>query len=582
MSDSAPSPAKKRVAVPLVSESMAEVIVAGLIAIVVAAIYAQVGGHRAIWDDALYLTENLWVRRGLTWDGLVWAFTNVDAANWHPITWLSHMIDQELFGALIGGHMIENPFWHFANSFLVYRVLKALGISRVMALGLAIVFAGHPLNVESVAWLSQRKTQISTFMLLATLLVYLDWRVTRRLSSRLLLIAAYGISLMAKAMGVTLPVILLAFELAQVWPRIRADAEARVWRSVRDRFLGIARDLWPFVAAAVCVAVATFLAQRQSAAVVSLEDISVEYRLVNALAAVGTYLRTFLWPGELCLFYPLAADTPWDAGAMGFLAIAFGTLLAIYGSRSTRLVAFGWIWFLVALLPVIGLIQVGSQSHADRYMYVPMIGLLIAAGAWLDQVTIPGCRRSAWAWRALVVSFGVGMGLHAYAYTMLWRDSETAYRRSLQIGGESFSMAANLMATLTNLNYYKTAEAYSALCVKEWPDQPLVVGNHAYLLRLMGRHSESETAYRRVLELEPDNARHHYMFGLLLLEMGKNEEADAVLNHALSILPPEGDWRVDNRMIARILRREVALSELQSQEPARANAPNPGTQRAPR
>jgi tetratricopeptide (TPR) repeat protein len=212
-------------------------------------------------------------------------------------------------------------------------------------------------------------------------------------------------------------------------------------------------------------------------------------------------------------------------------------------------------------------------------MYVPMIGLLIAAGAWLDQVSIPGCRRPAWAWRALVFSFGAGMSLHAYAYTMLWRDSETAYRRSLEIGGASFSMAANLMATLTSLNYHKTAEAYSVLCVKEWPDQPLVVANHAYLLRLLERHSESETAYRRVLELEPDNARHHYMFGLLLLEMGKNEEADAVLNHALSILPPEGDWRVDNRMIARILRREIALSELQPQEPALADTADPSAQR---
>jgi tetratricopeptide (TPR) repeat protein len=578
MSDTAPPLTKKRAAAPVVNQSMAEVIVAGLIGIIVVAIYAQVGGHRTIWDDSLYLTDNLWVRRGLTWEGVVWAFTNVDAANWHPVTWLSHMIDQKMFGALIGGHMIGNPFWHVGNSFLVYRLLVTLGTARMMALGLALLFAAHPLNVESVAWLSQRKTQISTFMLLATVLVYLEWRVTRKPLSRVLLTAAYAISLMAKAMGVTLPVILFALELAHQWPQLRADVLARSWRSLIQRIWGIFRELWPLVAAAALVAVATFFAQRQSSAVVSLADISVEFRVVNAFAAVGIYLRTFFWPSELCLFYPLSDSTPWDAGALGFLAIAVGTLLAIYGSRRNALVAFGWIWFLVALLPVIGLVQVGSQSHADRYMYVPMIGLLIAAGAWLEKVRITGCRRPVWAWRALVFAFALGMAPHAYAYTMLWRDGETAYRRSLQVGGFSFAMAANLAATLTNLHYYKTAEVYSALCAQEWPDIPLVSANRAYLLRLMGRHSEAEAAYRRAIELEPKNVKHHYMFGLLLLEIGKNEEADAALNEALRLLPPEGDWRVDNSMIARALRREVSMAEVQGPEKSPADAANPAAQ----
>ena len=559
---------------------MREVIAVSLLGMAVLGIYAQVGAHRTIgFDDSLYLTDNAWVRRGLTWEGLVWAFTNVDAANWHPVTWISHMIDQELFGALIGGHMIENPIWHFANSFLVYRLLLALGQSRLIALALALVFVCHPLNVESVAWLSQRKTQVSTFMLLATVLVYLDWRVTRRSSSRVLLTLAYSISLMAKAMGVTLPALLLAYEVLQVWPQIRAEWALKSKRVVVLRIWNLCLKLWPLVAAACVVAVATFFAQRHSGAVASLDKIPLEYRVLNAWAAVGTYLKTFFWPAELCLFYPLSPVARWGEAALGFFLVALGSLFAVLGARRAPLVVFGWIWFLVSLLPVIGLVQVGSQSHADRYMYVPMIGLLIALGAWFAKVDLPGVRWPRLAWSALTLSFAAGMGLHAYAYTMLWRDAETAYRRSIEIGGVSYAMASNLAATLTNLHYYKTAEVYSDLCVRLWPDHALVVGNHASVLALLGKHKESEFWYRRAMVLDPKNVKLPYMLALLLLQIGRNEEAEVILNDALRLLPPEDDWSSGNQMIRRILLRQVPLSELNPKTLLATETAEPSDQR---
>lgn len=562
---------------------MREAFSVSLIALAVMAVYGQIGAHRPIpFDDSLYLTDNVWVLRGLTWEGVIWAFTNVDAANWHPVTWLSHMIDQQVFGTLIGGHMIENAFWHFGNSFLVYRLLVALGQPRLFALPLAVLFAVHPLNVESVAWLSQRKTQISTFMLLCTVVVYLDWRVTRRRASRVLWTAAYAVSLMAKAMGVTLPLLLLLYELFLSWSDVRREIVSREWRSLAQRIFRECRNLWPMVAAAALVAIATFLAQRQLGAVASLENISLDHRVLNAFAAVGIYLRTFLWPAELCIFYPLSESPRYGEAAAGFFALALGTLLAVLGTRRSPLVGFGWVWFLVSLLPVIGLVQVGSQSHADRYMYVPMIGLLIAFGAWCARAEFPACRSPRLVWASFLFAFAAGMGGHAYAYTMSWRDPETAYRRSLDVAGVSYVMLANLSATLTNLNYYKTAEFYSEICVRIWPDRPLVVVNLASVKGLLNKLDQAEAGFRRAMALEPDNVKHPYMLALVLLQTGRNQEAEAVLKDALRLLPAETDWRKGHQMIRRILLRQTPLPQFPVEGLLTPDPTDPASQRGPR
>jgi tetratricopeptide (TPR) repeat protein len=212
-------------------------------------------------------------------------------------------------------------------------------------------------------------------------------------------------------------------------------------------------------------------------------------------------------------------------------------------------------------------------------MYVPMIGLLIAVGAWFTEAGLPGVRWPKLAWSALTLSFAAGMGLHAHAYTMLWRDAETAYRRSIEIGGVSYAMASNLAATLTNLHYYKTAEVYSDLCVRLWPDHALVVGNHASVLALLGKHKESEFWYRRAMVLDPKNVKPPYMLALLLLQIGRNEEAEVILNDALRLLPPEDDWSSGNQMIRRILLRQVPLSELNPKALLATDTADPSAQR---
>lgn len=532
----------------------------GVLGLAVVLIYAQIGGHRPIaFDDALYLTDNAWVLKGLTWDSLVWAFTNFDSGNWHPFTWLSHMADQQVFGAYWGGHMIENLFWHAANSMLLYTLLRRLGFVRILAFALAAVFACHPLNVESVAWLSQRKNQLSTFLLLATVIAYLDWRRERRRTTFVLLIIAYIASLMSKAMGVTLPAILLVFEAVTVYKEsageiLRSGPQARKW--CRDVF----RRVSPLALVAAGMCVATVIAQRSAGAVASLHTLSYADRIGNAVQALGIYLKTFLWPEDLCFFYPLRDRIDWGLVviAAGFVLVALGLL--IWATRRIPMAVFGAAWFLISLLPVIGLVQVGSQSHADRYMYVPMIGLLIMLGALANGLSESKHLRIGITSFAIAGFAGV-LGIKAYAYTMLWRDGETAYRNAIRIGGDTYTMTVSLTATLINLNYLKTAEPYARLAVEKWPDRPLSVANLAALYARQEKFDKAEKWFRRAVSIEPENVRFQYMLGLTLLHLGRDAEAEEVLQQALRLAGTGEAWRTSDHFAKSVLMRKMPVKQ---------------------
>ncbi|HRE81398.1 MAG TPA: CDC27 family protein [Opitutaceae bacterium] len=543
-----------------VSPGMRDVAACGFLGLLVVSIYAQVGGHRPIaFDDALYLTDNARVLAGLTWDSVVWAFTNVDAANWHPLTWLSHMVDQQLFKSNWGGHMIENVFWHAANSMLLYALFRRLGFARTTAFSLAALFACHPLNVESVAWLSQRKNQLSTFLLLCAVIVYLDWRRERRTFSFVLLILAFAMSLMAKAMGVTLPVIILVFEAVSAF---QGSSEARFnTKAVTSKWLcQILGRVYPLVLVSIAMCAATIMAQRHLGAVASLETFSYTDRLANATQAVGVYLKTFIWPTDLSFFYPLRENVDWGLIAIALTFIVGVLCASIYHLKKIPLLAFGASWFLISLLPVIGLVQVGSQSHADRYMYVPMIGLLIMLGAiaeWLSRENRLRIEISSIA----VASFAVLLGIHAYAYTMLWRNGETAYRNAISVGGHSYTMTVSLTATLINLNYLKTAEPYAKLAAERWPERPLSVANLATLYARREQYIEAEHWFRKAVEIEPGNLRFRYMLGLTLLHLNRGDEAERVLQSALGLVNSNSTWRTSDQFAKSVLLREVNIQQ---------------------
>jgi len=415
-------------------------------------------------------------------------------------------------------------------------------------------------------------------MLLGAIVLYLDWRETKRRFTLILLTTAYAVSLMAKAMGVSLPLILTIYE-ATIFFAVRPDFSIRRDRDELFRWFGTTfKRMLPFVAPAVVIAVATLVAQKDAGAVASLETIPVLLRFANAFAAIGTYLRTFILPAELCIFYPIHETIDWSQTSVGILWVACGLLVGLIFRRRAPLMIFGFSWFLVSLLPVIGLVQVGSQSHADRYMYVPMIGLLIVAADFFRNLSVPNCRNSIAASAGIAIAFALGMAANAYYYVPFWKNPETAYRRSLDVGGTSFSMLANLTATLINLNYFKTAEVYAEASVRLWPDRPMVIGNLASLQAFLGKYDEAEKGYRKAIAMEPESVEHRYMLALTLLQANRNDEAEAMLQSALPLIPDADDWRASRRMIRAVLLRQIPTSALKLQNLNAPVDPDPAAQ----
>ena len=352
--------------------------IAVVLAVVTLAVYAQVLGHQFIsLDDDLYIRDNPVVARGLTLDGISWAFTTFHAANWHPLTWISHMVDCQLFGLHAGGHLLVNVLIHVANSLLVFFFLRRVTGTRWQSAIVAALFALHPLHVESVAWAAERKDTLSTFFGLLCLLAYAGY-VAKPSWKKYLLVALWlALGLMAKPMLVTWPFVLL---LLDYWPLGRLQ-----WRPA-DGLKGLAPAWWPLIREKLALfvlvgasMVVTYLAQSRGGAVRALVDAPLSLRVSNAIVSYAKYFLATFWPGDLAVYYPFATTgiPAWQVLAALILLVAVS--VAVVSQITTRpYFLTGWFWFLGTLVPVIGLVQVGGQAMADRYHYLPSIGLFVA------------------------------------------------------------------------------------------------------------------------------------------------------------------------------------------------------------
>ncbi len=318
------------------------------------AVYGQVLRFGFVnYDDPVYLAQNPQVRDGISWDGIVWAFAHSFAGNWFPLTWISHMLDCQFFGLDAGPHHFVNLALHTAATLLLFAVLRRITQARWPSATVAALFAIHPLHVESVAWIAERKDVLSAFFWMLTLCAYARYVEKPGAARYLWTLAAFACGLMAKPMVVTLPLALL---LLDYWPF------ARGWR-IREKL--------PFLALSAAVSVVTYFAHTEAKAVVALP---LSLRVENALVSYAVYIRQAFWPSGLGVFYPYPTSSLLVPAVLAGAGIAAVTWLA----RKRPYLLFGWLWFLVTLLPVIGLIQAGQQARADRYMYIPMIGLSIA------------------------------------------------------------------------------------------------------------------------------------------------------------------------------------------------------------
>jgi protein O-mannosyl-transferase len=491
-------------------------------------VYASVWHHGFVnYDDDDYVTANPVVLRGLTWDGVAWAFTTEHAVNWHPLTWLSHMLDVQLYGADAGAHHLTNLLFHIANTLLLFGLLHRMTGAVGRSAFVAGLFAVHPLHVESVAWVAERKDVLSTLFWMLTLWAYVGY--TRRSGVRrycaVLLLFALG--LMAKQMLVTLPFVLL---LLDFWPlrRLRFDSAVRlVWEKL------------PLLALGIISSVVTFVVHRRGGAVIILSTIPLKLRIENALVSYVAYIGKMLWPARLAVLYPYAASLPgwWVAAAFVFLT---SVSVAVIWARSRHpYLAVGWFWYLGTLVPVIGLIQVGNQAMADRYTYIPLIGLFIMV-AWgvPDLLALRPFPQL----QGIGLSAAAGLVILAYAIAArgqleYWEDSTTLWTRALEVTSENNIAHNNLGAALADQGKSDEAIVQYSEALRIKPDYADAHNNLGVALDDQGKHDEAIAHYSEALHIRPYYADAHINLGVSLGEQGKIDEAIAQFNEALQIKP---------------------------------------------
>jgi len=470
------------------------------------AVYAPLRSAAFVnYDDPLYVTANAEVRRGLTWTGVVWAFTTGETGTWHPLTWLSHMAVVAVAGLDPAAHHLTNVALHAANAALVLLVLAhASGRLAPSALA-ALLFAVHPLHVESVAWVAERKDVLSTFFGLLAVLAWLAYvRAPGRARYAGTLIA-FAASLMAKPMLVTLPVLLL---LLDWWPLGRiggaaADGRPRFgWRDAIVEKLPLAA----VAAAAVIVAVST---QHRGENVSGVDAVPIAFRAGHTLVAYVTYLRRTLWPSGLAVFYPYPHRLDAVEVAVAAAVLAAVTAVAVCNARRAPFVLVGWAWFVVSLLPVIGLVQIGMQSTADRYTYVPLIGIFLAL-AW----TAAAIADAAPPWSTAVVagiaaSAVVACGVLTLQQLTYWRTDVALYRHALAVTRDNFVAHNNLgLALVSGGDASARAEAarHFAEALRLRPAYPEAHNNLGGVLLMQGRRAEAIEQFTAALRAKPDFA----------------------------------------------------------------------------
>jgi tetratricopeptide (TPR) repeat protein len=496
-------------------------------------VFWQVRGFDFVsFDDQGYTYGNLEVMAGLDGDGVRWSFTTIDEANWHPLTWLSLMLDTELHGGTARGFHLTNLALHLANGLLLFIVFLMMTGERWKSAFVAALFAIHPLHVESVAWISSRKDVLSTLFGLLALIAYVRYVRLRQVRWQIAALAAYLCSLLSKQMLVTLPFLLL---LLDYWPlgRLKRRSSGTVRRLVLEKM--------PFLALAVASAVIVYWAQNQGGAMQSAEAFPLGVRLLNAPVAYVLYLARTIWPAGLSVFYPhpgAAISIVPAVGAAGLLAVAS---IVVLRQTTRRPFAFiGWFWFLGMLVPVIGLVQIGEQQMADRYTYLPIVGLFLIA-AWLPSSLIPP---APWRNRLLVGTAAAalaGLAVAAWFQTGTWRDSETLFRRALAVTRNNAIVHNNLGSYLGRKGRYEAALEHLQQAVAIQPDNPDALSNLGLALSMTGRSGEAFPRFEKALAIDPELVSAHMNWGLVLTGSGRPLEALEHYRAALTIDPENAE-----------------------------------------
>jgi tetratricopeptide (TPR) repeat protein len=503
-----------------------------LLVLATAGVYAKLPSHDfAYYDDEHYVTANVHVRQGLSWASIRWAFTSVGHAdNWHPLTWLSHLLDVQLFGLKPGGHHLMSLALHVAATLLLFGFLAHATRRPWPSALVAAGFALHPLHVESVAWVAERKDVLSACFGFATLWAYGRYARAPSVKRYLLVFLLFALGLLAKPMLVTLPVLLL---LVDYWPleRLRADLP-----SIRQRCV----EKLPLLALSLASSVVTVIAQRQ--ALGSLEHYRPLSRLANAVIAYGVYLRQAVWPTGLSVVY--AYPPPQLLRTLGAAALLIAITAAVgWLGRTHRYLITGWLWYLVSLLPVIGIVQVGSQPHADRYSYIPLVGVLIAV-VWGAATVLAGASR-----RRRYLAYAAGAVL-VVAMILRTREQVGYWKNGLALFTHAFAVAQGDLGLKDHYNYGNIlleagrrdeAAYHFEQALRRDPHHAESHLSYGGILSDRGQTEQAIQHYVRALERNPKLAEAHSSLGAALARSGREAEAAAHFARALAIDPSFGD-----------------------------------------
>ena len=535
-----PSSAKKVVpAPPAASFGARDVWFALGLAALIVLVYAPVRHYGFVdLDDPQYVSENPFVANGLTWSGVKWAFTSIHASYWLPVIWLSHMLDVQLYGLNAGGHHVTNVLLHVANSILLFVVLQRATGAFGRSAFVATLFAIHPLHVESVVWVTERKDVLSTLFLLLTVWTYVEYVRQPSRSRCLTALAFFVLGLMSKAMLVTLPFMLL---LLDVWPLGRLTFTS--WRlspAQRATLFGLVREKLPFLALAILAAIVTYVTQQTTGAVASTSRIVIASRVANAMVSYAMYVVTMVWPSRLALFYPYPRELAPALVAASVIGLIATSLLVIRGARRAPYLAVGWLWYLGSLVPVIGFIQAGDQARADRFTYVPLIGLFIMI-AWGARDLIKRPRVLEASGLLIVLALSVA----ARTQVGYWRTNTELWEHALSVADESYVAHTNLGLALYADGKADQSIAEFRAALRLRPDFAEAHNDLGVALANRGDTDGAIQAFLDALSAKPMQAPSHYNAAVLLALKGDTAAAVTHLERALQIDPNYGDARTE-------------------------------------
>jgi Flp pilus assembly protein TadD len=501
------------------------ILICVLLIAAIIAVYWPVHSYNFVkYDDDVYVTDNINIHSGLNLKSIYWAFTAGYASNWHPVTWISHMIDYQLFKNWAGGYHLINVLFHILNTLILFYVLMRMTGALWPSAFVAAAFALHPLHVESVAWIAERKDLLSTFFWLLTMWAYVRYAENPKLKLKwyLTTILLFALGLMSKPMLVTLPFVLL---LLDYWPLQRKFSRRLLIEKI------------PFFICSIVSSAITYFVQQRSGATIAVEILCLKTRIANAFISCLTYITNMIWPSRLAVLYPHPGDAfSVTKAIISGLLLVIASIIFIYLGRRRRFFTVGWLWYLGALVPVIGLVQVGVQAMADRYTYMTLTGLFIIIAFGASEF-VPKWRNRNFILSCLAVVVLTGWAFTASVQLKYWKDSLPLFEHALQVTENNPLILEDYATYLSELGRFDEAIEQSNKFLKLKPKSAEAHNNLGNIFLRTGKTDQAIEQFRLAVKYEPSLAQGFFNLASALKKQGKPQDAVEYYKQAAKVKP---------------------------------------------